>query len=148
MEWVAMPFSRGSSWPRDQTQVSCITIWDNRPLFSNPQTSVQCLIYRTRSTNLCQINSWSSSWSICTLIWTKVGIPWWLTVRNLPSMQGPGFDPWVWKTTWRRAWQSTPGFLPGEFHGLRSLVGYSPCGHKESDTTEWLTHGPKSNLKE
>ena len=37
-----------------------------------------------------------------------------------------GFDPWVRKIPWRRAWQSTPVFLPGEFHGQRSLVGYSP----------------------
>ena len=35
-----------------------------------------------------------------------------------------------------KAWQSTPVFLPGEFHGQRSLAGYSPWGHKESDTTE------------
>ena len=34
---------------------------------------------------------------------------------------------------------TTPVFLPGEFHGQRSLVGYSPWGHKESDTTEQLT---------
>ena len=40
---------------------------------------------------------------------------------------------------WRRKWQPTPVFLPGEFHGWRGLVGYSPWGHKESDTTEWLT---------
>ena len=39
---------------------------------------------------------------------------------------------------WRRKWQSTPVFLPGKFHGLRSLVGYSPWGRKESDTTEHL----------
>ena len=39
---------------------------------------------------------------------------------------------------WRRAWQPTPLFLPGEFHGQRSLVGYSPWAHKESDTTERL----------
>ena len=38
----------------------------------------------------------------------------------------------------RRKWQPTPGFLPGESHGRRSLVGYSPRGRKESDTTEWL----------
>ena len=37
---------------------------------------------------------------------------------------------------WRRKWQPTPIFLPGKFHGLRSLVGYSPQGRKESDTTE------------
>ena len=40
----------------------------------------------------------------------------------------------------RREWQHTPIFLPGEFHGQRSLPGYSPWGGKESDTTERLTH--------
>ena len=38
----------------------------------------------------------------------------------------PGFDPWVRKILWRRKWQPTPVFLPGESHGWRSLVGYSP----------------------
>ena len=38
-----------------------------------------------------------------------------------------------------REWQLTPVFLPGEFHGRRSMVAYSPGGHKESDTTEQLT---------
>ena len=42
------------------------------------------------------------------------------------------FDPWVWKIPWRRAWQPTPVFLPGESHGQRSLVGHSPCRHQES----------------
>ena len=50
----------------------------------------------------------------------------------------PGFDPWVWKIPWRRKWQPTPVFLPGESHGQRSLVGYSPRGRKESDMTERL----------
>ena len=49
------------------------------------------------------------------------------------------FDPWVGKIPWRRAWQPTPVFLPGESHGQRSLVGCSPWGRKESDTTEWLS---------
>ena len=40
------------------------------------------------------------------------------------------------KIPWRRKWQSTPVFLPGESHGWRSLVGYSPRDHKESDMTE------------
>ena len=43
------------------------------------------------------------------------------------------------KILWGRAWQPTPVFLPGEFHGQRSLAGYSPWGHKESDMTEQLT---------
>ena len=38
----------------------------------------------------------------------------------------------------RRKWQPAPVLMPGKFHGWRSLVGYSPWGHKESDRTEWL----------
>ena len=40
--------------------------------------------------------------------------------------------------SWRRKWQPTPAFLPGKSHGWRSLVGYRPWGHKESDRTEQL----------
>ena len=40
------------------------------------------------------------------------------------------------KIPWRRAWQPTPAFLPGESHGQKSLVGYSLWGLKESDMTE------------
>ena len=46
------------------------------------------------------------------------------------------FDPWVTKIPWRGKWQPITVFLPGEFHGKRSLEGYSPWGHKESDMTE------------
>ena len=46
---------------------------------------------------------------------------------------------WVGKIPWRRAWQPTPVFLPRESHGQRSLVGYSPRGRKESDTTDRLS---------
>ena len=49
-----------------------------------------------------------------------------------------GFDPWVRKIPWRRKWQPTPVLLPGKFQGQRSLVGYSPWGCRESDTTELL----------
>ena len=44
-----------------------------------------------------------------------------------------GFGPWVGKIPWRRAWQPTVVFLPGESHGQRSLAGYSPRGYEESD---------------
>ena len=40
--------------------------------------------------------------------------------------------------TWRRQWKPTPVLLPGKSHGRRSLVGCSPWGHEDSDTTEWL----------
>ena len=45
------------------------------------------------------------------------------------------FDPWVGKIPWRRKWQPTPVFLPGESHRQRRLAGYSPRGHKKSDMT-------------
>ena len=60
-------------------------------------------------------------------------------VKN-PSQCGTSvFSPWVVKIPWRRAWQPTPAFLPGASHGQRSLAGYSPWGHKESDMTEQLS---------
>ena len=74
LEWVAFPFSRGSSKPTDWTQVSHIV--------------------------------------------------------------GRRFT--FWARVWRRQWQPTPVLLPGKSHGWRSLVGYSPWGCKESDTTERL----------
>ena len=43
------------------------------------------------------------------------------------------------KIPWRREWKLTPIFLPGEFHGERSLVGCSPWGGKKSHRTKWLT---------
>ena len=50
---------------------------------------------------------------------------------------------WNWvPTPWRRKWQPIPVFLPRKSHGWRSLVGYSPWGRKESDTTEWLHFHP------
>ena len=73
----------------------------------------------------------------------------WLSAPNLAfniytgimdtiSLSISRFEPWVRKIPWRRAWQPTPVFLPGEFHEQRSLVGYSPWGRKESDMTERL----------
>ena len=68
-------------------------------------------------------------------------------VKNPPAMQETQETPetWVqvqslgWENPRRRKWQPTPLFLPGKFHGQSSLVGYSPWGRKESDTTERLS---------
>ena len=77
-----------------------------------------------------------------TLTWK---IPWMEEPGGLQSMGSlrVGHD---WATSlllftfmhWRRKWQPTPVFLPGKSHGWRSLLGYSPWGLKESDTTERL----------
>ena len=77
------------------------------------------------------------------LPWRMSGILIWeslvaQTVKNLPAMK----ETWVWSLVWEdpleKKWQFTPVFLPREFHGQRSLSGYSPWGCKESDKTKWL----------
>ena len=71
-----------------------------------------------------------------------MGLPWRLSRKESACKAGDaggGFDPWVGKMPWRRAWKPTPVLLPGECHGQRSLVGCSPWGLKELDTTERLS---------
>ena len=64
----------------------------------------------------------------------------WLSkLRICLQCRRPRFDPWLGKIPWRREWLLTPVFLLGEFHWQKGLAGYSPCGRKELDTTEWLT---------
>ena len=56
-------------------------------------------------------------------------------VKNLPALQDTQVQSLGWEDSLvGRAWQPTPVFLPGEFHGLKSLAGYSPWGYKELDT--------------
>ena len=75
-----------------------------------------------------------SSWICVLVLWA------FQTVKNLPSMQE------IWaqflgheNPLWRK-WHPPPVFLPGEFHGQRSLAGYNPWGHKESNRPELVTH--------
>ena len=90
------------------------------------------------------------------------GLPWYLRWQRIcPQCRKPGVDPWVRKIRWRRKWQPTPVFLPGKFHGQRSIVGYSPrgswrVGHSwatniyfdwicaESEDTEMISFGRNS----
>ena len=58
---------------------------------------------------------------------------------NVGGLKRCGFDPWVGEIPWRREWQPTPVFLPGESHGQKSLVGYGAIGlqsirHKQLGT--------------
>ena len=69
-----------------------------------------------------------------------------------------GFDPWVGKIAWRRAWQPTPVLLPRESHGQRSLAGYSLWGSQSrtrlstfqythyTDVKHRTTEGPSTPL--
>ena len=59
-------------------------------------------------------------------------------VKRLSTMRETLVRSLGWEDPWRRKWQPTPVLLPGKSHGRRSLVGYSPWGHRESDMTERL----------
>ena len=87
----------------------------------------------------------SLEWQCYTCRWIRKNTVIWgsfrsdSVVKNLPAMQElqrHGFDLWVRKMPWRRAWQSTPVFLAGEPCGQRSLAGYNPWGCEESEMTE------------
>ena len=67
-------------------------------------------------------------------IWTFRVAP--VTWESTCQCCRPRFNPWVQKIPWRRKWQPTPVFLPGKSHGQRSLAGYSPWDHKESEGTQ------------
>ena len=80
------------------------------------------------------------------------GLPRWLSSKESACQcrrcKRCRFNLWVRKIPWRKKWQPTPAFLPGKFYGQRSLAGYSPWGHKESDITERLSmHGGYSFLR-
>ena len=62
------------------------------------------------------------------------------TVKNLATMQATRGQPLGQKDALEKGWQPTLVFFPGEFCGQSNLEGYSPWGHKESETTEQLTH--------
>ena len=76
--------------------------------------------------------------SISLLFWVSLVAQ---RVKSLPApARDPGLIPGSGGFPWRKEWLPSPVFLLGEFHGQRSLAGYSLCKHKELDTTEWITH--------
>ena len=60
-------------------------------------------------------------------------------IKKSPAMQETWVQSLGWEDPLEKEWLPTPVFWPGEFHGQRSLAGYSPWGRKESDTTEGLS---------
>ena len=68
-----------------------------------------------------------------------LGLPWWLRQERIClQCRRPRFGSWIRKVPWRRKWQSTPALFSGKSHGRRRLIGYSPWGCKQLDTTEQL----------
>ena len=70
-----------------------------------------------------------------------IGLPPWLSGEEFTCNVGDvGLIPGLRKIPWRRAWQPTLVFSPGESHEQKSLVGYSPMSHKALDMTEAAEH--------
>ena len=119
LEWVAIPFSRGSSWPRDRTWVSCtagsfFTVW---------ATDTAASDYR--------------GWIRKGIIMPLKGLPGWLSGKRIClQCRRCGFDPWVRKLPWRRKWQPTPVFLPWEIPRTEEPGGLQFMGSQKSWT--WL----------
>ena len=113
------------------------TFWGHSGQWGVPASFVTPWFCESKSFSLEIFPSFSKIVFICvyTVAWAFLVAQ---RLKHLPAMWGPGFYPWVRKIPWRRKWQPTPVFLPGESHGRRSLVGSSPWGRKELDTTERL----------
>ena len=121
LEWVAISFSRESSQHRNWTHIS----WIAHGWFSGRILA-------------CHKGGPGSFLGPCSHGVPFPGFPVAQRVKNLLAM----WETWVWSLGWddplekRKATHSS--ILAGKSHGWRRLVGYSPWGHKESDTTEWL----------
>ena len=126
MDWTP---ERERSYPQ-------ITLLDNIIFIVKVQERCWPKTKETKLVNLISLYVLKGHKTVHLGVWEVV-----LVVKNPPANAGDrrGFGPWVWKIPWRRAWQPTPVFLPGESHGERSLVGYSSWGCKESDMTERLS---------
>ena len=108
---------------------------------------VMVLVFLYISTYILYMSLWIWPLVLSTLVFRTClivgGLPPWLSNKECASeCRRCRFNPRVWKISWRRAWQPTPVFLHGEFHGQKSLVGYSPSSRKELDmlSTEDTTH--------
>ena len=140
MEGVAISFSRGSSQPSDQTCISCIgrQVLYHPATWEAPGTVFTPILLNINKLPLREEKAMAAHSS--TLAWK---IPWTEEHGRLQSM-GSLRVRHDWATSlslftfthWRRKWQPTPVFLPGESQGWGSLVGCRLWGRTESDTTE------------
>ena len=101
------------------------------------------MISQSNNLNVNELRYYNNLWNLCSAscpcIKRSRASQVLLVVKSPPTsavrLKKCGFDPWVGKIPWRRVWQPTAVFLPGESHGQGSLVGSSPRGN-ELDTTE------------
>ena len=100
-----------------------------------------------RSAQHCKSTTLQLKTENCNLLWEVTCLPA-TNYPKAPYYPQSGFSTiydWCNFPNWRRKWQPTLVFLPGESHGQRSLTGYSPWGHKQLDMTEQACNFPKGN---
>ena len=105
--------------------------------------------YKTRSQRLRSPSSlpvrvpFQPSLALLISVSVLAGIPWWFSGLRIHLQcerhSRPGFNPWIRKILWRRQWQPTPVFLPGEFHGKRSLGGFIQSMGSQRVRHNWVT---------
>ena len=122
---------KGCPWHPVGSRQGCYEASYNMP---NRAHHTQSTIEPTMSTGAQAEKRWAEALKVSTHPRSEFPQPLLLLLR-LPQWRRR-FDPWVRKIPWRGAWQPTPVSLPGKSRGQRSLVGYSPRDHKESDTTD------------
>ena len=139
LKWASVyPFSSESSWPRNWTGVCCIigrffTSWATREAKLHPCCCKwHYFIY-------------FNDWVIYSIVYIYMYHIFWASlmaqmVKNHLQCRISGFDPWVRKIPWRKAWQPTPVLFPGKSHRQRSPLGSGLQGCKELDATEATWH--------
>ena len=93
-------------------------------------------VFRIFQARILELVAISYSRNICVCIYIYAGFPGGSDGKESLAIQETWVQSLAWEDPLSRAWQPTPVFLPGEFHGEKSLAGYSPWCHKESDMTE------------
>ena len=148
LEWAAIPFSRGSSWPMDRTRVSCIAGRFFTESVNSVQSLSHVLLFATPWTAARQASlSTANSWSLLKLISIKLMMPFKHLILCHPLLLLPATFPsirvfsnesvlHIWLEKEMPTHSST--LLPGKSCRGRSLVDYSPWSCKEWDTTERL----------
>ena len=133
------PRTKDGDWTSTDIKPNLQVRWNPNPCEKTTYTSTNHWQLEWVAISFSRGSAWPRNW---TCVFCIVGFPGSTSGKELACQwrrhKRLGFDPWVGKIPWRRAWQPTPVFLPGESHGQRNLVGYSPWGRKGSDMTETI----------
>jgi len=137
---VFPPVLPGSTWPQGSATRLTVGPKSSQIQKSNKDQQIMLIgfIIRFQMFSLLEANAFNF-WVPSHQVWASLVAQ---RLKRLPAMQETWLPSLGWEDAlekempWKR--QPTPVFLPGESHGWGSLVGYSPWGRKESETTEWL----------